>query len=155
MDEYIGVMGSCGELEDRHLGTIRTASVDLNHSFIFSTRPSIIHAAKMFGSINLASFLLLVSSAVALPAELDKRAGATCGSVVYSAAAVNAAAQKGCSYYKAGTQVGSNAYPHTFNNREGFSFSVSGPYLEFPILSSGALYTGGMFILHDNGSIGD
>ncbi|KAK3201697.1 hypothetical protein GRF29_164g372543 [Pseudopithomyces chartarum] len=97
----------------------------------------------MFGSINLASFLLLVSSAVALPAELDKRAGATCGSVVYSAAAVNAAAQKGCSYYKAGTQVGSNAYPHTFNNREGFSFSVSGPYLEFPILSSGALYTGG------------
>ncbi|KAL1606503.1 hypothetical protein SLS60_003908 [Paraconiothyrium brasiliense] len=97
----------------------------------------------MFGSVKLVSLLALVASAVALPAELDKRAAAKCGSVSYTAAAVNAASQKACSYYQAGTQVGSNDYPHTFNNNEGFSFAVSGPYLEFPILSSGALYTGG------------
>jgi hypothetical protein len=97
----------------------------------------------MFGLLNLVSLLILVSSAAALPAELDKRAAAKCGSVSYTATAVNAAAQKGCSYYQAGTQVGSNDYPHTYNNNEGFSFAVSGPYLEFPILSSGALYTGG------------
>ncbi|KAF2637309.1 putative extracellular guanyl-specific ribonuclease T1 [Massarina eburnea CBS 473.64] len=96
----------------------------------------------MWNPIKLLPFLLL-STAIALPTDLDKRAGATCGSVVYTAAAVNAASQKGYSYYQAGTQVGSNDYPHTFNNNEGFSFSVSGPYLEFPILSSGSLYTGG------------
>ncbi|KAF1958513.1 guanyl-specific ribonuclease F1 [Byssothecium circinans] len=97
----------------------------------------------MFNPISFVSLLLLVSSTAALPAELDKRAGATCGSVVYSAAAVNAASQRACSYYQSGTQVGSNAYPHAFNNREGFSFAVSGPYQEFPILSSGSLYSGG------------
>ena len=93
--------------------------------------------------MSLASLLLSISCAAALPAELEKRAGATCGGVVYSAAAVNAASQKACSYYQSGTQVGSNSYPHTFNNNEGFSFAVSGPYQEFPILSSGALYSGG------------
>lgn len=94
---------------------------------------------------SLTPLLLFITSALALPADLEKRAGATCGSVVYSAAAVNAASQKACSYYKSGTQVGSNDYPHTFNNNEGFSFAVSGPYQEFPILSSGALYTGGKY----------
>lgn len=33
-------------------------------------------------------------------------------------------------------------YPHTYNNYEGFNFRVAGPYIEFPIKSSG-LYTGG------------
>ena len=97
----------------------------------------------MFSPTSLVSFLLLVASATALPAELEKRAGARCGSVTYSASAVNAASQRACSYYQSGTQVGDNAYPHTFNNREGFSFSVAGPYQEFPILASGALYSGG------------
>lgn len=92
----------------------------------------------MFNPLTLLPFLLLVSAT-----PIEKRAAAQCGSVSYTAAAVNAASQKGCSYYKAGTQVGSNAYPHTFNNNEGFSFAVAGPYLEFPILASGALYTGG------------
>ena len=130
-------------------------SLSFNHFNIirFFSRTSRQRIAIMFGSINLVSLLLLVSSAAALPAELDKRAAVKCGSHSYSAAAVNAAAQKACSYYKAGTQVGSNDYPHTFNNNEGFSFSTSGPYLEFPILSSGAVYTGGKcsIILWPNG----
>jgi len=37
-------------------------------------------------------------------------------------------------------------YPHTYNNYEGFSFGVSGPYLEFPMLESG-VYTGGASLL--------
>jgi hypothetical protein len=49
-----------------------------------------------------------------------------------------------CKYYKASTQVGSNKYPHKYNNYEGFSFKVSGPYQEFPILNGG-VYTGGKF----------
>jgi len=60
----------------------------------------------------------------------------------YSAAAVNAASQKACSYYKAGSAPG--GYPHTYNNYEGFNFGgLAGPYQEFPILASGALYSGG------------
>lgn len=74
---------------------------------------------------------------------LEKRADAQCGSQYYSATATNAASNKACAYYNAGTTVGSNSYPHTFNNNEGFSFAVAGPYLEFPILASGSLYTGG------------
>jgi hypothetical protein len=97
----------------------------------------------MFNPIALLPFIFLISSSAALPADLDKRAGATCGSVVYTAAQVNAASVKACSYYQAGTQAGSSTYPHTYNNTEGFSFKVAGPYLEFPILSSGAVYTGG------------
>jgi hypothetical protein len=97
----------------------------------------------MFNPIALLPFIFLISSSAALPADLDKRAGATCGSVVYTAAQVNAASVKACSYYQAGTQAGSSTYPHTYNNNEGFSFKVAGPYLEFPILSSGAVYTGG------------
>jgi hypothetical protein len=83
----------------------------------------------------------------AVSSLLDKRADAQCGSQYYSATATNAASQKACSYYNAGTTVGSNSYPHTFNNNEGFDFAVSGPYLEFPILSSGSLYAGGMYIV--------
>ncbi|KAF2707471.1 ribonuclease-domain-containing protein [Pleomassaria siparia CBS 279.74] len=96
----------------------------------------------MFNPVTLLPFLFLVPSIAALPA-VEKRAGATCGSVVYTAAAVNAASVKACSYYNAGTTAGSSTYPHTFNNNEGFSFAVSGPYQEFPILSSGAIYSGG------------
>jgi hypothetical protein len=99
----------------------------------------------MFNPVSLLPFLLLLSSSTALPV-VEKRAGATCGSVVYTAAQVNAASVKACSYYKASTTAGSSTYPHTYNNLEGFSFSVAGPYQEFPILSSGSVYTGGKFL---------
>lgn len=89
--------------------------------------------------LPLAAFLVSVSGAPAA-AVIEERAATTCGSTSYTADQVNQAAQKSCSYYKSGDAPG--GYPHTYNNYEGFSFSVSGPYLEFPMLTSG-VYTGG------------
>lgn len=86
------------------------------------------------------SLLLLFSTASAHPI-IEERAATTCGSNSYTATAVNQAAQKACTYYNAGSAPG--GYPHTYNNYEGFSFTVTGPYLEFPLLASGAVYTGG------------
>ena len=96
----------------------------------------------MFNPLTLLPFLLLLTPSSGVP--IEKRAGQTCGSVVYTAAQVNAASVKAYSLYKAGTTLGTNKYPHTFNNNEGFSFAVAGPYQEFPILASGAVYSGGM-----------
>lgn len=94
----------------------------------------------------------------------------TCGTVCYTSSAITAALNKGYGYYKAGTQVGSSMfflffpflpsifffhnntnepppttdkYPHQYNNYEGFNFPTAKPWYEFPILSSGAVYTGG------------
>jgi hypothetical protein len=96
----------------------------------------------MFNPITLVPFLLLLSSSTALP-TLEERAATTCGSNSYTAAQVNSAAQKACTYYKAGTTAGGSTYPHTYNNYEGFSFPVAGPYQEFPLLAGGSVYTGG------------
>ncbi|KAI5866400.1 Ribonuclease/ribotoxin [Durotheca rogersii] len=74
-------------------------------------------------------------------AAVELQAATTCGTKSYTATQVNQAAQKACTYYQAGTTAGS--YPHTYNNYEGFTFAVTGPYLEFPLLSSGSVYTGG------------
>ncbi|KAH6719910.1 Ribonuclease/ribotoxin [Leptodontidium sp. 2 PMI_412] len=95
----------------------------------------------MFELKTLLPLVLLFTTSTSIPV-LEERAAATCGTTSYTAAAVNAASQKACSYYKAGSAPG--GYPHTYNNYEGFKFGgVAGPYQEFPILSSGALYTGG------------
>ncbi|TVY62283.1 Guanyl-specific ribonuclease T1 [Lachnellula suecica] len=67
----------------------------------------------------------------------------TCGKVCYYQSDVDAAVKQGYMYYSEGEQVGSNDYPHTENNYEGIDFYVSGPYEEFPILSSYKVYTGG------------
>ncbi|KAL5357624.1 Ribonuclease/ribotoxin [Aspergillus floccosus] len=93
--------------------------------------------------IALAS-LLLVQSSLALPQPLDARACAyTCGSVCYTSSAVSSAQSAGYKMYASGETVGSNDYPHVYNNYEGFDFPVSGTYYEWPILSSGAIYSGG------------
>lgn len=34
-------------------------------------------------------------------------------------------------------------YPHQYNDYEGFTFPTSGPWYEFPILSTYKVYTGG------------
>lgn len=65
-----------------------------------------------------------------------------CGSTCYTSAQVTTARSAGYSYYQNNDQAGSSTYPHTYNNYEGFSFLVSGPYQEFPLRTSGA-YTGG------------
>ena len=67
----------------------------------------------------------------------------TCGSTCYSSSAVNSAQQAGFKDYQSGNQVGSDDYPHTYRDEEGFKFNVSSPYYEFPILSSGDVYSGG------------
>ncbi|KND92689.1 Guanyl-specific ribonuclease Th1 [Tolypocladium ophioglossoides CBS 100239] len=93
------------------------------------------------------SFALLSLVAVAIvsaaPADLHIRS-TTCGSHFYSDAAVNAASSAACDYVQNGGQAGSSSYPHRYNNYEGFAFNgLSGPFYEFPILSSGRVYSGG------------
>ncbi|KAF7553532.1 hypothetical protein G7Z17_g3556 [Cylindrodendrum hubeiense] len=83
----------------------------------------------------------LLSVAVGSPIE-TRQSATTCGSTSFTAAQVRAAANAACSYYQAGDTAGTSTYPHTYNNYEGFDFLVSGPYQEFPILTSG-VYTGG------------
>ncbi|ORY68374.1 Ribonuclease/ribotoxin [Pseudomassariella vexata] len=66
-----------------------------------------------------------------------------CGSVCYWQEDIDEARAQGYKYLKAGTTVGSNSYPHQYNNYEGFSFPTASPWYEFPILSSYVAYTGG------------
>ncbi|KAF2090307.1 ribonuclease-domain-containing protein, partial [Saccharata proteae CBS 121410] len=73
---------------------------------------------------------------------LFKRATVTCGSHSYTTKQINAALDQGYSYYSADEEVGSDDYPHTYHNYEGFDFPVDGPYEEFPLLEKG-VYTGG------------
>ncbi|KAI1407865.1 ribonuclease-domain-containing protein [Hypoxylon sp. FL1857] len=93
-----------------------------------------------FSFLPLVTLLASVAAAPLIEGRVEQ-AATTCGSTYYSATAVNQAAQKACTYYNSGSAPG--GYPHTYNNYEGFSFDVSGPYLEFPLLSSGSVYTGG------------
>ncbi|KAI0382020.1 Ribonuclease/ribotoxin [Hypomontagnella monticulosa] len=93
-----------------------------------------------FFTASILPLVALISSVVAVPI-IEERAATTCGSTYYSATAVNQAAQRACTNYQSGSAPG--GYPHTYNNYEGFSFSVSGPYLEFPLLASGSIYSGG------------
>lgn len=86
----------------------------------------------------------LAAVAVANPVALDKRQSGswTCGGNTFSSSQIASATDEGCSLHFSGDTVGSNDYPHTFNNREGLPLDGSGPYQEFPILTSG-VYTGG------------
>lgn len=94
-------------------------------------------------AVSLLSLVALVSAA---PAALESRAEATCGSVYYSAAQVNTASTTACNYVRNGGTAGSSTYPHQYNNYEGFDFKgLSGPFFEFPIISSGT-YSGGTFL---------
>ncbi|KAF2217731.1 hypothetical protein CERZMDRAFT_4256, partial [Cercospora zeae-maydis SCOH1-5] len=72
-----------------------------------------------------------------------RQSATTCGGHSYSQSRVSAAYRQGLNYFNNGQQVGTNRYPHRFNNREGFSFPVAPPYQIFPIMQSGNVYTGG------------
>jgi hypothetical protein len=95
--------------------------------------------------------LAIPSLALTLPASrnlanaVEKRQSCveTCGGTCYWQSDVNAAVSKGYSLYQNGQTEGSDAYPHTYNDYEGFSFDTPGPYQEFPILSSFKVYNGG------------
>jgi hypothetical protein len=92
--------------------------------------------------------LALYAAAAAANVTLEPRQGTaalsnvTCGRASYTKQQVDAAVAGGCRLHAEGDQLGSGNYPHRFNNREGLVFAVSGPYQEFPILASGAVYSG-------------
>lgn len=75
---------------------------------------------------SLFSAALFAVSTLALPvSELQERQSATtCGSTSYTASQVRAAVNQGYNYYTNDQQVGSNDYPHNYNNYEGFGQST-------------------------------
>ena len=85
---------------------------------------------------------VFITSALSAPLDIEARACAsTCGTICYTSSAVSAAKAAGYKLYSAGSTA--NSYPHVYHDYEGFAFPVSGTYYEFPILSSGSVYTGG------------
>jgi ribonuclease T1 len=85
---------------------------------------------------------LLAQGALSFPAVKSTRSCAyTCGSNCYSNSSVTAAQAQGYKLYKSGNT--DDDYPHQYHDYEGFNFPVPGEYYEYPILSSGSVYTGG------------
>ena len=74
--------------------------------------------------------------------EARQAAGAVCGSDTYSSANVAAAQKAGCNYESEGKTVGTDKYPHQYNDYEGFNFTTTAPWYEFPIMESHAIFTG-------------
>ncbi|KAL4885592.1 Ribonuclease/ribotoxin [Aspergillus karnatakaensis] len=111
----------------------------------------------MFQVKTLVTLLLSATAAIAAPAlEARQSCAYTCGSVCYTSSAVSAAASEGYDFVSAGDDV--NNYPHVYNNYEGFDFPVSPTYYEFPILSSGRIYSGGSpgadrVVFNENGQL--
>ncbi|KAI8634700.1 ribonuclease-domain-containing protein [Xylariaceae sp. FL1651] len=99
----------------------------------------------MFGSKLLPIVLAAVSAVTVSATVVDKRATCVyyCGSVCYWQEDIDEAVAQGYNYYKKGTTVGSDSYPHQYNDYEGFDFPDPAPWYEFPILSSYNAYTGG------------
>ncbi|KAI0405351.1 guanine specific ribonuclease N1 [Xylaria palmicola] len=98
----------------------------------------------MFGSKVLPILLVAVSAVTVSGAAIEKRQSCakTCGTVCYTQADIDEAVAQGYGYHEDGETVGSNDYPHQYNNYEGFDFPDEGPWYEFPILSSNEPYTG-------------
>ncbi|KAI1375850.1 hypothetical protein F4677DRAFT_102775 [Hypoxylon crocopeplum] len=105
----------------------------------------------MFGFKVLPAFLLAAVSVVNVSALVvkkvvtrqDQTCVATCGSVCYWQEDIDEAVKQGYGLYQSGDTVGSNDYPHEYEDREGFDFPGAAPYYEFPILSSFDPYDGG------------
>lgn len=98
------------------------------------------------------SLLALVAFASAAPTSepdnhLVERFSGSCGvsnANFYGDAQVAAAVTAACNLFKAGKTLGTNKYPHKFNNGEKFKFNgVKGPYQEFPIMKNAKIYSGG------------
>ncbi|KAL1870001.1 hypothetical protein VTK73DRAFT_2844 [Phialemonium thermophilum] len=84
-----------------------------------------------------------LTAVAALPTEKRASCVYTCGSVCYWQSDIDDALQKGYSLLESGQTLGSDKYPHQYNDYEGFKFPTSSPWYEFPILSSYKVYTGG------------
>ncbi|KAK7038382.1 Ribonuclease/ribotoxin [Favolaschia claudopus] len=85
-----------------------------------------------------AAVALAVPTGRALPSG-----NVVCGSHTYTVSQVVSAVNAGFAHV--GNPLGSDSYPHTFRNDEGLSMWCSGStsFMEYPILSGGATYTGG------------
>jgi hypothetical protein len=90
-------------------------------------------------SLLLTTILLPLISALFIPQQTQS---VTCGSDTYTISQLDAALQKGYSLYQAGKTEGSDKYPHEYEDHEGFTFLIAGPWYEFPILES-EVYSGG------------
>lgn len=103
----------------------------------------------MRNAISILTLALYSAVAGAAATSLERRqgtdslSGVTCGSTRYTKEEIDDAVDAACRLHAAGEQLGTNNYPHRFNNREGLTFAISGPYQEFPILASGDVYSGG------------
>ncbi|KAI1384854.1 ribonuclease-domain-containing protein [Hypoxylon trugodes] len=105
----------------------------------------------MFGSKILSTVLLAALSVASVSAvtvekvraRQDQTCVATCGSVCYYQEDLDEAVKTGYGLHQQGKTVGSNDYPHEYEDREGFDFPGPSPYYEFPILSSFEPYDGG------------
>ncbi|TPX11389.1 uncharacterized protein E0L32_001207 [Thyridium curvatum] len=103
--------------------------------------------------------LLAAALAAAAPVEpVQERATCVyhCGSVCYWQEDIDNALNQGVSLHNSGSTLGHGSYPHEYRDSEGFDFPTSGPWYEFPILSSYQVYSGGSpgpdrVIFDDNG----
>lgn len=93
---------------------------------------------------SVAAVFFGITAVSAAPHVAVRDEPAVCGDVEYTASQVSAAMDAACEHFQDGTTVGSNDYPHTYNNYEGFDFKgLDGPFQEFPIMEDGDVYTGG------------
>ncbi|KAI0816393.1 guanine specific ribonuclease N1 [Xylaria sp. FL0064] len=97
----------------------------------------------MFGSKILPVVLAAVSAVSGAVIEKKETCVKTCGSVCYYQSDIDEAVSQGYGYFQDGETVGSQDYPHQYNDYEGFDFPDPGPWYEFPILSTYKAYTGG------------
>ncbi|KAB8209369.1 amino acid permease-domain-containing protein [Aspergillus parasiticus] len=130
------VVGSCVGTEEEMQDLLRMAAAGR-----VSTHYQVFELTEVNTLLTLTT--LLLPTALALPSLVERACDYTCGSNCYSSSAVTTAQNAGYKLHEDGETVGSNSYPHKYNNYEGFDFSVSSPYYEWPILSSGQVYSGG------------
>ncbi|KAI1331066.1 ribonuclease-domain-containing protein [Xylariaceae sp. FL0255] len=96
----------------------------------------------MFGS-KLIPLVLAAASVSALTTGKRETCVETCGSTCYYQSDIDSALAQGYNYFQEGKTVGSDEYPHQYNDYEGFSFPDAAPWYEFPILNTYKVYTGG------------
>ncbi|RAQ51263.1 alcohol dehydrogenase [Aspergillus flavus] len=132
----IHVVGSCVGTEEEMQDLLRMAAAGR-----VSTHYQVFELMEVNMLLTLTT--LLLPTALALPSLVERACDYTCGSNCYSSSDVSTAQAAGYKLHEDGETVGSNSYPHKYNNYEGFDFSVSSPYYEWPILSSGDVYSGG------------
>ncbi|KAL7930383.1 Ribonuclease/ribotoxin [Trichoderma chlorosporum] len=77
---------------------------------------------------------------------IEKRASScvyTCGSTCYWQSDIDSALSAGVKLFQEGKTLGSDDYPHQYNDYEGFNFPTGSPWYEFPILNTFKVYSGG------------